>query len=193
MWLQSKVTAAAQEGLAKQAKVMLEDLERSSANQVNIPARKRIMASLSWRFGQSALTIQNGDLAYRYMIDISLSSEVLGCPASDTRIQAAVKSVLELCSEMSRESSNLIWPLLTAGAYAVTASDRDWCSQLLTATALDRGSDIEVAVSLAHLLDSQMLIRRRRTSCMSSGRGWTAARRSRRGLLSCAIYDSKSA
>lgn len=77
---------------------------------------------------------------------ISLLVEVLSIQVSDKRVHTAVRSVLELCSEMSQEPVNLLWPLLIAGACAI-GEDRDWVRQLFTTFQGDYCQDLETAVS----------------------------------------------
>ena len=89
-----------------------------------------------------------GDSAYRYMVEISLRTEILGTSTSDSRVQTAMRCILELCSEMSQEPTNLIWPLLTAGSCASSDEDRDWVRQLMVTFGAGYGRDVKVAVSL---------------------------------------------
>lgn len=82
------------------------------------------------------------------MIIISLSTEILLVPPTDTKVQKAVRSALELCSEMSHEPVNLIWPLLVAGSCAKPEGDRSWVTQLFESFGLSHCRDLEIAVSL---------------------------------------------
>lgn len=89
---------------------------------------------------------QNGDSAYRYMIVISILIEILEIPQIDPRVQMAVRSVLELCSEMSQEPIHLLWPLLYAGAFAL-GNDRIWSRQLFSTFAEYHCRNLIIAVS----------------------------------------------
>ena len=80
------------------------------------------------------------------MMVISLLVEVQAVDIADTRIQAATHSILELCSEMSQEPVNLLWPLLTAGSCCITEEDRDWVRRLFSTSKDEHCKDLEIAV-----------------------------------------------
>ena len=80
------------------------------------------------------------------MIEISLLAEVLSTDKSDQRIQNAVRSTLELCSQMSQEPISLLWPLLTAGAACIGDENRGWVRQLIDVLRPFYCQDLEVAV-----------------------------------------------
>lgn len=78
---------------------------------------------------------------------ISLSVEVIALDLVDPTVQAAVRSVLELCAETSQEPLNLIWPLLTAGSCALGEAQRSWARQLFTVLRESSRKDVDIAVS----------------------------------------------
>ena len=84
------------------------------------------------------------------MMVISLLVEVQSVDIADTRVQSAAHSVLELCSEMSQEPVNLLWPLLTAASCAISQEDRDWARQLFATSRTEYCKDLEIAVSSSH-------------------------------------------
>lgn len=76
-----------------------------------------------------------------------LLTEVLCLPAKEDRVQTSVKSLLEVCAEMSMQPVMLIWPLLYAGANAVTLEDRSWTKHLFGTYAFSHCADLVAAVS----------------------------------------------
>ena len=88
------------------------------------------------------------------MIVISLLTEILSTDKSDQKVQNAVRSTLELCSQMSQEPISLLWPLLTAGAACIGDENRAWVRQLIDVFRPFYCQDLEVAVCL-HILGVQ--------------------------------------
>lgn len=84
------------------------------------------------------------------MIEISLLTEILSVDKSDSKVQNAVRSTLELCSQMSQEPISLLWPLLTAGAACIGDENRGWVRQLLDVFRPFYCQDLEVAVRRFH-------------------------------------------
>ena len=80
------------------------------------------------------------------MIEISLSTEILKVEASTDQIQSSVRSILELCSEMSQEPVSLLWPLLTAGSRCLNEENRNWVRQLFDVFRPHYCQDLETAV-----------------------------------------------
>lgn len=87
------------------------------------------------------------------MIEISLQTEILHTQTSDSKVQTPVRSILELCSQMSQEPINLLWPLLTAGAYCIGEENRGWARQLIDVFRPFYCQDLEVAVRLSNILE----------------------------------------
>jgi hypothetical protein len=81
------------------------------------------------------------------MIEISLQTEILHLETTDPKVQTPVRSTLELCSQMSQEPINLLWPLLTAGAHSVGDENRNWVRQLIDVFRPFYCQDLEIAVS----------------------------------------------
>lgn len=81
-----------------------------------------------------------------------LLTEILGFSPTDDRVQTSVKSLLEVCAEMSIQPVMLIWPLLYAGANAVTEEDRAWTKSLFGTYAYSHCSDLIAAVRLIFLV-----------------------------------------
>ena len=121
------------------------------------------------------------------MMVISLLVEVQAVDLIDPRIQAASRSILELCSEMSQEPINLLWPLLTAGACCITEEDRDWVRRLFTSAKDDHCKDLEIAVSpnlCFEVSRKGTADKGIRMGCWSnSGQGWIADSNSHLGPL----------
>ena len=140
------LSKAASEGNIESAKALLDTLDKRSQNQSAIPQIKRIQVSHLHRPPSTILTSQNGDTAYRHMIEISLLTEILSVNKSDSKVQNAVRSTLELCSQMSQEPISLLWPLLTAGAACIGDENRGWVRQLLDVFRPFYCQDLEVAV-----------------------------------------------
>jgi hypothetical protein len=80
------------------------------------------------------------------MMVISLLVEVQAVAITDSRVQAATHSILELCSEMSQEPVNLLWPLLTAGSCCITENHREWVQRLFSTSKDEYCKDLEIAV-----------------------------------------------
>jgi hypothetical protein len=141
---------AASEATVESANSLLNSLEDWAVRQSSIPQIKRIQVShfpISYQRYAARLTKQNGDSAYRHMLEISLLAEILSLERSDTKIQTPVRTILELCSQMSQEPINLLWPLLTAGAACLGEENRNWVRQLLDVFRPFYSQDLEVAVS----------------------------------------------
>ena len=147
------MSKAASEGIVESAKALLDTLDKWSLSQSAIPQIKRIQVSHLLLTANTTLTAQNGDTAYRHMIEISLLTEILSIDKSDQKVQNAVRSTLELCSQMSQEPISLLWPLLTAGAACIGDENRAWVRQLIDVFRPFYCQDLEVAVcpiSCAH-------------------------------------------
>lgn len=121
---------------------------------------------------------------------MSLLVEVQAVDIADARIQAATRSVLELCSEMSQEPVNLLWPLLTAGSCCITEEDRNWVRRLFSTSKDEYCKDLEIAVSSRTGIDfiagSGRLVdadRVRIFCCMNSGHASTVGSRLHLGQL----------
>jgi hypothetical protein len=172
----NSMTKLAGETLVRAAEEQLEKLRSWAPGQQNTPRRRRIMVRFSEHDLETskALTFQTGDSIYRYMAIISLTTEVLRIPHSDAQVQSSVRCILELCSEISQEPSNLLWPLLTAGAFAISHADRQWVRQLIDTFRSDCCRDIEIAVSVMSPIHQQenQSYTSRSYSCWSNGRGW---------------------
>lgn len=141
---------AASEATVESANSLLNSLEEWAVRQSSIPPIKRIQVSRFPFFDQrhaATLTKQNGDSAYRHMLEISLLAEILSLDTSDPKIQTPVRTILELCSQMSQEPINLLWPLLTAGAACLGEANRNWVRQLMDVFRPFYSQDLEIAVS----------------------------------------------
>jgi hypothetical protein len=119
------------DAIDSEAWALIEHLRQWSADQQHVPQHTRVLL---------------GDSAYRYAMVVMLLHEVLGVPITDERVQVAVRSVLELCAEISMEPVMLVWPLLIAGARAL-GQDREWVSDLFGIFKKDHCTDLMTAVS----------------------------------------------
>jgi len=127
--------AAIADAIDAEAWQLLDQLRIWSIAQQHVPQHTRVLL---------------GDSAYRYAMVVMLLHEVLGVPASDERVQTAVKCVLELCAEISMEPVMLVWPLLIAGARA-QSEDREWVTNLFDIFKKDHCTDLMTAVSATKL------------------------------------------
>lgn len=118
------------------------------------------------------------------MIEISLSTEVLKVEASTDQIQSSVRSILELCSEMSQEPVSLLWPLLTAGSRCLNEENRNWVRQLFDVFRPHYCQDLETAVGSSVLGGGNWELIDRSRYWSNSGLGWTVGLDSRTGLFS---------
>jgi hypothetical protein len=111
------------------------------------------------------------------MIEISLFTEIMSIDKSDPKVQNAVRSTLELCSQMSQEPISLLWPLLTAGAASIGDENRGWVRQLLDVFRPFYCQDLEVAVRPISWYkmgaDDQELILMEQWTRMDCGAGFT--------------------
>jgi hypothetical protein len=136
---------AATEALEAQARALLQELRQHALEAACTPQRGRVAL---------------GDAAYRYALQITLLTEVLGAPGADERVQAAVRAVLELCAE-TLEPVMLQWPLIIAGSRAV-GDDRKWVSDLYAVFRQIHCSD---CVAAERLMSAQW-------ARIDGGRGW---------------------
>jgi hypothetical protein len=130
-----RIASGQSEGLGKSTSMQLPPSQASTSG-----------SQLSSLF-KSVLMNQDGDSAYRHMIEISLLTEIQSIDPSDSRVQASVRAVLELCSQMSNGPVNLLWPLLTAGTCCTTVESRQWVRQLFDVFRQGYCRDLEIAVS----------------------------------------------
>ena len=112
-----------------------------------------------------------------------LLTEVIGLASSDSRVQTAVRAVLEICAEISFQPVMLLWPLLYAGANAITPEDRCWVKSLFETFSLAHCYDLIAAVSPSRTqrVVSELMCSRR-VYCRNNGREWTRDRLSLHGI-----------